>query len=671
MIGCYFTYVSKVVISIALNLTRTGDVYFYNMFNLFAYSRLCIVCAMLLCATQANAYQKSDSMQIRLLINRGIQLYTRNPDSALILLHAGLQQSERINSFYGIGAAVSYIAMVYTNGGMYEKAIRELTDVLAYCKSTHGQERNVPCIYDMIGTIYKMGGNYNEALAYYNNALLANQQLSLPATPDLYNNLGAALMALHRWQQASFYLSKAEQAGRKMNDYDVVGYSLMNLGLILENQKKTTMSMYYYDSALKISRAYNLPHVQYLTLTNVASLYLSEHKPQTALSYLSKTQSIKGNISPYNKAIFYGRMAQAYAQLHKYDNAEKYYLKILKLSDSAQIRQHVQSAYEGLSEIYTQTGKYKKALDEYKKSMVLKDSIENQGIVNNLNQLDVKYRTSEKDKQLTENQLQLSRQESSLRQKNLWIACISFAAFLFILLYRIKQHKERLQQQKIKTMEREHELGQLKAMMKGEENERNRLARELHDGIGGMLSSINMNLNVIQARHSEIANIEKLDEVVQMLQDTSSEVRKTAHNLMPDILVRHNLKDALAIYCGNVKGDGNLQINLHYDDTIVITDKTIELVIYRIIQELLQNVVKHARATIADIQLLLNDNILAIIVEDNGIGFNVTEQQSGYGLQNLKYRVQALHGNISIMAEHGTTMHIEFDLEKLRNSVTI
>jgi signal transduction histidine kinase len=233
-------------------------------------------------------------------------------------------------------------------------------------------------------------------------------------------------------------------------------------------------------------------------------------------------------------------------------------------------------------------------------------------------------------------------------------------------LYRSSWHQKRFQEEKFRNLEQEQEIGQLRAMMKGEEKERIRIAQDLHDGIGGMLASIKMNLSTISQEQSELRILPSFIKVSGMLNETATEVRKTAHNLMPDALSKQDLRAALLQYCEN-SSSATLHIDLQYDVAEQI-NKDAELFIYRIVQELVQNMVKHAKATYAVIQLMLHNNSLSITVEDNGIGFDTTLPVKGSGLQNMNKRVETLQGYISISSGKGkgTTVHIEFDFNKLK-----
>jgi signal transduction histidine kinase len=345
----------------------------------------------------------------------------------------------------------------------------------------------------------------------------------------------------------------------------------------------------------------------------------------------------------------------------------------LHTAEQLNIARDLVESHQLLAGLYDKTNNHKKAFDHQYLYTVLKDSIEGQETKQNINQLEIKYQTAQKDKELVKKELQISKQKAQIKQRNLWIVGISSGALLLAAivtllytLYRSSWHQKRFQEEKFRNLEQEQEIGQLRAMMKGEEKERIRIAQDLHDGIGGMLASIKMNLSTISQEQSELRILPSFIKVSGMLNETATEVRKTAHNLMPDALSKQDLRAALLQYCEN-SSSATLHIDLQYDVAEQI-NKDAELFIYRIVQELVQNMVKHAKATYAVIQLMLHNNSLSITVEDNGIGFDTTLPVKGSGLQNMNKRVETLQGYISISSGKGkgTTVHIEFDFNKLK-----
>lgn len=235
---------------------------------------------------------------------------------------------------------------------------------------------------------------------------------------------------------------------------------------------------------------------------------------------------------------------------------------------------------------------------------------------------------------------------------------------------RSDKRKKHLHKKQLQVLQQEQQIERLQAMMKGEEQERARLARELHDGVGGMLAAIQMNVSAVESAENPAATARGLQGVMHLVENTAGEVRRTAHNLMPDILLKHNLPEALRIYCDRVNNGNGLQIDLQFHTPLEGLDKAFELPLYRIVQELIQNIVKHAQAGHAIIQFRMQEDILHVTVEDNGIGFDTSREQEGLGLNNIRSRVQLLQGVVTIdsAAGRGTTCYMEFDLKAYKNN---
>ncbi len=206
-------------------------------------------------------------------------------------------------------------------------------------------------------------------------------------------------------------------------------------------------------------------------------------------------------------------------------------------------------------------------------------------------------------------------------------------------------------------------------MIKGEEKERTRMAREIHDGIMVQFSTIKMKMKSVPESYKNLDCTAYLctdyyRQLVDQMEDATRDLRSTAHNLMPDMLLQGGLEDAVLYFCNSIKRDTSLEIEFQKHGVLPPLDKEYELSVYRIIQELLQNAIKHANASYILVQLaILSDNLLTLTIEDNGKGFDTTKDIKGMGLVSIKNRLRVMNGFIDINSRegHGTSIHIEFD----------
>ncbi|MDI3320678.1 sensor histidine kinase [Pinibacter soli] len=227
--------------------------------------------------------------------------------------------------------------------------------------------------------------------------------------------------------------------------------------------------------------------------------------------------------------------------------------------------------------------------------------------------------------------------------------------------------KQKLQRQRIAELETEKKLVAAEAVLKSEEQERTRLAKDLHDGLGGMLSGIKysfqtMKENLIMTPE----NMQSFERSMDMLDSSIREIRRVAHNMMPESLVKFGLDAALKDFCNEINQSGTLKVSYQSfglaDQSI---DQMVSITIYRIVQELINNTIKHAAATKAIVQVTEADGTISITTEDDGKGFdtNILQNAKGIGWSNLLNRIAFLKGKLDVRSEEGkgTSVHIEIN----------
>jgi two-component system NarL family sensor kinase len=256
-----------------------------------------------------------------------------------------------------------------------------------------------------------------------------------------------------------------------------------------------------------------------------------------------------------------------------------------------------------------------------------------------------------------------------IQQKNslnyFLIGASAILVLLALLLYRNFKQKQKLQQQRISELETQQQLTATEAVLKGEEQERTRLAKDLHDGLGGMLSGIKYSLNTMKENQIMTPeNTQAFERSIDMLDSSLREMRRVAHNMMPETLVKFGLDTALMDFCNDINQSGALNVtyqSVGLDKATV--DQRIAITIYRIVQELLTNTMKHAAAKNAIVQVTKINNVLSITVEDDGKGFDtgILKQSKGIGWSNIQNRVEFLKGKLDVNSQpgEGTSVLIE------------
>jgi two-component system, NarL family, sensor kinase len=223
------------------------------------------------------------------------------------------------------------------------------------------------------------------------------------------------------------------------------------------------------------------------------------------------------------------------------------------------------------------------------------------------------------------------------------------AIILFVVFYQKRMIQEQMKRQ---VMEAEFQQKMLQAELESQESERRRLAADLHDSIGGMLSTIRVGISTMARLLPEPQSI---DQTKQMLDDTINSVRRISRDLMPSTLEKFGLIHALTELCERFQNTSRITINFREEGNLRPLDKNRELMIFRIVQELLNNAIKHSQASLITVTLAINGHIL-VLVQDNGVGFDPetikrsAQGTKGLGLFNIENRARLLGGKVEYPA---------------------
>ncbi len=354
-------------------------------------------------------------------------------------------------------------------------------------------------------------------------------------------------------------------------------------------------------------------------------------------------------------------MQKFYAFFEKgaFSQAKNVAMMLLSNPAFARLATNRTQMYYGLALTHEKLGDFQRAYEWSQKYASLSDSLSKAETMTKINALEVKYQTAEKEKKiavLEAQQKQSTFEIKTARLGNLLWATVSVIILLvggFLLyFFRNRHHQE------LKALEQQQTLAVSEALLAGEERERQRVARDLHDGLGGTLSGIKIKLDGLLRNGSAAV----LNEIIGQLEGSIVELRRIARNMMPGSLIRSGLEIAIRDLCASIASDHTeveFQANGIQQDIPMGT----QVHIYRIVQELLANALKHGHASKVMVQCVQDGKTFLITVEDNGRGFNThsVTNLKGIGLNNIKNRVKYLHGNLDIESapNDGTSINIE------------
>jgi two-component system, NarL family, sensor kinase len=326
-----------------------------------------------------------------------------------------------------------------------------------------------------------------------------------------------------------------------------------------------------------------------------------------------------------------------------------------------------------LASLYAEVKDFPNAIVNYERYIHLNDSINENEYNKEIVSLEAKFKNEEKEKQITV--LKAEKQKAIWTAENNKLYYILFGLTSILLLsisfflFKNNQNQKNLSKQKeinfnqnLEKLNAKKNVEVMQAMINGEEAERKRIARDLHDGIGSRLSSLKM-----QIGETKVGEKGKIDypEIATLLSISISELRQTAFNLVPETLLKLGLEMALKDLCFSMSTN---TVNIHFlsNGEINNINKSNQLTVFRIIQELINNALKHANCSEIIVDCSRNKNIFLMTIEDNGIGFNTNDIKdfSGLGIKNIQSRVELLKGKLDINSnsKKGTSINIEFSI---------
>lgn len=350
--------------------------------------------------------------------------------------------------------------------------------------------------------------------------------------------------------------------------------------------------------------------------------------------------------------------------------------KGILLSRANKERHRIPDMYRIMSEAYAGLQKPHKALAFQRKYQSLRDSLAEEENIRVTSLAEIHYETDRIEKEKIQEE-----QKRKLRENQLWLSLllvVMAAGVGLFYYYRYRSKKElALQQQELMQKQqeissrtvvdliKENTINILDSKLEGQEQERERISRELHDNLGGTLSAVKLSLEGLE-EDIPLELREKYIHTHKLLQQATQETRTLSHEMKALPLQNLGLDDSLKSLCETLNVSGKLEghfSSLNPNNAVI--KQQFQLHLYRICQELIQNVIKHAKATQVFLQLSYDDEKLVLMMEDDGQGFDVSKTQNGLGMENIQNRVAQINGKLDFDSSigNGTTVIIEVPTE--------
>jgi len=610
---------------------------------------------------------KADTVKVNLLLRIANVYEASNQDSAVYYLEAVKQLSVGLKYDKGLYHYYERSAIVSFTKGQYDLAMKQSNEALRIARELKDSSL-VIVMLNNIGIVYSYLGNFEEQLNYTLQVKNAAEAIKDSARlSGLYHNLANCYNNLRQYRKSIDYALLSVHIHRdynKRNDY--INRVYATLAQDYEGLKITDSALYYYEKAIKESVRLNDKYAEGSIYDYVCNLYASLNRFDDMLNVAEKSLVLSRELQS-RQMVASSLYNAAYANLFNgnMEKARKDIREALEIATKDTLRDELKYSYAVLSYIAARDGDYATSVWARNKTDSIREAVLNEQVIKSTTELEKKYESEKKDKQIILQSVQLQ------KRRTLNYVLIGSGVILLIislLSYRNYRQKQALQQRRIAELETEKQLMAAEAVLKGEEQERTRLAKDLHDGLGGMLSGIKYSFQTMKGNLVMTPeNHQAFERSMDMLDSSIKEMRRVAHNMMPEALVKFGLDTALKDFCNDINQSGALKVtyqSIGLDGAVI--DQTTAITIYRIVQELLNNTMKHAAARNVIVQVSKTDNILSVTVEDDGKGFDtsILKQSKGIGWSNIQNRVEFLKGTLDVNSqkEKGTSVLIELSV---------
>lgn len=561
------------------------------------------------------------------------------------------ESAKKTNDLKAMAFAKNNEGNVYIELGDYIKAIEKYNDALAL-RLKINDSNSIAMSYNNFGFIYKDVGDYEKAISNFFNALRIYEKMQdKNSIASTYNYIGQVYKKQKEITKAKEYFNKSLDIYKLIGDRQGEGLIYHSIGSLLCEESKPDSAKFYFNYALSLYEIVNDLRQKSILYTDIANMFTENKLIDSSLKYYLLALQENNTIgNKRNASAIYNGLANIYISKKNFVEAKKYLDLSIQVLLQTNKKEDYKEYYFALSKYNRGIGKADLALQNMELYNLYKDSLINEQNKKAIADIQIKYDVSKKDQEIL-------LQKAIINKRNIFLFS-SVLVSLLILITGIALFKRQKAIQKNKMQEAlllQQDIA-TKAVLEAEENERKRIGSDLHDGVGQLMTAARMNLEAIKERiqFTSTQDKEAYYKTKALIDESCKEVRAVSHNIMPNALLKSGLSNAVKEFLNNLD-NRVLQINLHTLGLNERIDTNIETVLYRVIQECVHNIIKHAQATTVDISLIKDGDGISVTIEDNGIGFdkNVLEKKDGIGIKNIKTRIAYLKGNIDIDTHPG------------------
>ena len=519
----------------------------------------------------------------------------------------------------------------------YLKSIQDSTDM-----------RRVKFL-NLVAGAHMMNRDYEEGFEFFEQSLrVCDANGDNKQGAYVLNNIANTYFSLLDYQSAYKFL---EQALDRMEGYEDDHFYPMMLAILSVAESNLEMideAKAHALNSLELAEKKNDLHALILSTHALGNVYLKEESIEESIAWLSRSLTYCNSFpNPHYLMLNHIALLTANMESGKYHEGLSHGKKALELSENLGNLDVRYSIHQKMARCHAELGEYDQAYTLLKAAHELFKTSVNEESQEAINNLLVKYDTERTKSKLAQKEVKLLEEQSSSRLFKLWVIALVGLFLVFSLVVLFWRSRSR---QKMRALVLAQKMENLQARITGEEKERRRLGTDLHDGLSSQLTSVRYQLEALQ-------NIDtnKQKKIVQLIQESQEEARRIAHNLSPLKVEEFGLLKAIQTFAHENSTDSCAVLVNALSSNFEIS-RELELLIYRTVQELTQNALKHASASEIVIQLMEDNNEIHWSVEDDGSGFDVKKENMGEGIRSIEKRVGTYKGSFNIDSNEGGTI---------------
>lgn len=599
---------------------------------------------------------KSDTNKVKSLSDLCWDYRFKSADSALVFGQQALQLATELNFQKGIAQAYNDMAIIYIDKANFRSATNYLNKAMKIRQQLNDLT-GIAALYNKMGIIAQKQGRLKDALQNQIDALKIYQNLKL----DKYigytlNNIAIIHQNLGNYKKALEYHQRALEYRIRLKDQEGEATSYGNMANLYARMYDTIQAIRHYEKAIALSRELKKNELICANLSNMGNIYMARKEYGKALDLFNESLRIKEKLGD-SKGISstLSRIGTVYTDTHRYYEAAAVLNRSLKLAQSLDVVEEELSALLELSRLKALMQQTDSSFTLMRQYIALKDSVYDTRLKQQIMDVQTQYETDklEQDLALVKKDKEFTEIKLRQRKTEIWLlifVIISFTGAGIFLFYRHQQ-----QQKAAANVERIREQeARINAVFQAQEEERRRIAKELHDGIGQTIGAIKMNYQTLADKSAGSECAPDFDRIGKMLDDAGKEVRSISHQMLPKELEQFGLIPAVEGMLNLNLVNSPLTYQFEHSGFSERIDTNIELAIFRVLQELVSNVIKHAQASQLTVQLVKVKSHVVLNVTDNGIGFPAESQErNGIGLLNIASRIEAVKGHLHFESATG------------------